>query len=380
MNDVSATPHFTPRPRVAVVFGGRSSEHAISCVTAGSVLAAIDRSKYDVLPIGIGTDGRWMLVGDDPTRLAIRGDELPTVTDVAESTAALVLAADPTSREITMLEPGVLPKLLGEIDVVFPLLHGPYGEDGTFQGFLELAQVPYVGSGVFASAASMDKEYMKAVFAGFGLPSGPYTTVRPRDWERDPAAVRAAVSALGFPVFVKPARAGSSMGITKVHRIEDLDAALEEARRHDPKVIVEGMLTGREIECGVLEFEDGPRASLPAEVRVGGDHEFYDFAAKYLPDNGTELDVPAALSPEQTAEVQRLAVAAFEALSCEGLARVDFFLLENGQFVINEVNTMPGFTPVSMFPSMWQATGVDYAELVDRLIQAALRRPNQLLR
>lgn len=380
MNDVSATPHPSSRPRVAVVFGGRSSEHAISCVTAGSVLAAIDRSKYDVLPIGIGTDGRWMLVDDDPERLAIRGDRLPSVTDVAESTAAVVLAADPTAREVTVLEPGALPKLLGEVDVVFPLLHGPYGEDGTFQGFLELAQVPYVGSGVFASAASMDKEYMKALFAGFGLPSGPYATVRPREWERDPAAVREAVSSLGFPVFVKPARAGSSMGITKVHRIQDLDAAIEEARRHDPKVIVEGMLTGREIECGVLEFEDGPRASLPAEIRIGGEHEFYDFAAKYLPDNGTELDVPAALTKEQTAEVQRLAVAAFEALSCEGLARVDFFLLENGHFVINEVNTMPGFTPVSMYPSMWQATGVDYAELVDRLIQAALRRPNALLR
>jgi D-alanine-D-alanine ligase len=380
MNDVSGTPHFTSRPRVAVVFGGRSSEHAISCVTAGSVLAAIDRSKYDVLPIGIGTDGRWMLVGDDPARLAIQGDRLPSVTDVAESTSALVLAADPTSREITVLEPGALPKLMGEVDVVFPLLHGPYGEDGTFQGFLELAQVPYVGSGVLASAASMDKEYMKAVFTGFGLPTGPYATIRPRDWERDPAAAREAVASLGFPVFVKPARAGSSMGITKVHRIEDLDDAIEEARRHDPKVVVEGMLTGREIECGVLEFEDGPRASVPAEIRVGGEHEFYDFAAKYLPDNGTEVDIPASLSKEQVAEVQRLAVAAFEALSCEGLARVDFFLLENGHFVINEVNTMPGFTTTSMYPIVWQASGVDYAELVDRLIQAALRRPNHLLR
>jgi D-alanine-D-alanine ligase len=380
MNDVSGTPHSVLRPRVAVVFGGRSSEHAISCVTAGSVLAAIDRGKYDVLPIGIGTDGRWMLVGDDPARLAIQGDKLPSVTDVAESTSALVLAADPTSREITVLEPGALPKLLGEVDVVFPLLHGPYGEDGTFQGFLELAQVPYVGSGVLASAASMDKEYMKALFTGFGLPSGPYTTIRPRDWERDPAAAREAVASLGFPVFVKPARAGSSMGITKVHRIEDLDDAIEQARRHDPKVVVEAMLTGREIECGVLEFEDGPRASVPAEIRVGGEHEFYDFAAKYLPDNGTEVDVPASLSKEQVAEVQRLAVTAFEALSCEGLARVDFFLLENGHFVINEVNTMPGFTTTSMYPIVWQASGVGYAELVDRLIQAALRRPNRLLR
>jgi D-alanine-D-alanine ligase len=226
----------------------------------------------------------------------------------------------------------------------------------------------------------LDKEYMKRVFAGFGLGVGPYVVVRPHEWENDRAAVRESVAALGFPVFVKPARAGSSMGITKVYDPADLDAAIDEARRHDPKVVVEGMLRGREIECGVLEFEDGPRASLPAEIRVGGDHDFYDFAAKYLPDNGTELDVPADLTADQTAEVRRLAIEAFRALSCEGLARVDFFLLEDGRFVVNEVNTMPGFTPVSMYPRMWQATGVEYPELVDRLLRTALGRRPGLLR
>lgn len=387
MNDVTHTPGSTTapdagrtRPRVAVVFGGRSSEHAISCVTAGSVLAAIDRAKYDVLPLGITQDGRWAMVADAAERLAIGASgKLPDVTDVAEPGGSVLLSADPTQRDLAVVDTGRVTSLLGEVDVVFPLLHGPYGEDGTIQGLLELAGVPYVGSGVLASSVSMDKEYMKRVFEGFGLPIGPYVTIRPRDWERDPAAVRASVAALGFPVFVKPARAGSSMGISKVHDLDALDEAVETARKHDPKVIVEGMLGGREIECGVLEDSDGPRASVPAEIRVRGDHEFYDFEAKYL-DDVTETDVPAHLTAEQTAEVQRMAVAAFEALSCEGLARVDFFLLEDGRVVINEVNTMPGFTPVSMYPQMWKASGVEYPELVDRLVTAALTRSNSLLR
>ncbi|NUS54092.1 MAG: D-alanine--D-alanine ligase [Streptomycetaceae bacterium] len=379
MNDVTATSRAT-KPRVAVVFGGRSSEHAISCVTAGSVLSAIDRDKYDVLPLGITQDGRWAVVADAAERLAIgTAGKLPDVTDVAEPGGSVVLAADPTQRDIAVLHTGEVTDVLGAVDVVFPLLHGPYGEDGTIQGLLELAGVPYVGSGVLASAVSMDKEYMKRVFDGFGLPVGPYVTIRPRDWERDPAAVRESVAALGFPVFVKPARAGSSMGITKVHDLDNLDEAIETARKHDPKVIVEGMLHGREIECGVLEGPDGPAASLPAEIRVRGDHEFYDFEAKYL-DDVTETDVPADLTAAEIAEVRQLAVAAFDALSCEGIARVDFFLLDDGRWVINEVNTMPGFTPVSMYPQMWKATGVEYPELVDRLIGAALARSNSLLR
>ncbi|MEU7158407.1 D-alanine--D-alanine ligase family protein [Streptomyces chrestomyceticus] len=375
----SETP--SQKPRVAVVFGGRSSEHAISVVTAGAVLAAIDREKYDVLPIGITTDGRWVLTADAPERMAITDRKLPDVAELSESAeGAVVLPVDPTSREVVYSEPGAVPKALGEVDVVFPVLHGPYGEDGTLQGLLELSGVPYVGSGVLASAVGQDKDYMKRVFTSFGLPVGPYEVVRPREWEQDPAAARKKIVDFagehGWPLFVKPARAGSSMGITKVDDVSGLDAAVEEARRHDPKIIVESLLTGREIECGVLEFEDGPRASVPAEIPPVSDHSFYDFEAKYI-DSAAGL-VPAPLTGEQTARVQELAVAAFEAASCEGLVRADFFLQDDGEFVINEINTLPGFTPISMYPRMWQETGVSYPELVDRLIQAALRRSTGL--
>lgn len=369
------------KPRVAVVFGGRSSEHAISVVTAGAVLRAIDRDKYDVLPIGITTDGRWALTADDPSRMAIADRALPNVAQLTESSdGTVLLPVDPASREVVYSEPGSVPKALGDVDVVFPMLHGPYGEDGTLQGLLELSGVPYVGSGVLSSAVGMDKEYMKRVFTSFGLPVGPYVVIRPREWEHDPAAARKKVvdfaAEHGWPVFVKPARAGSSMGISKVDDLAGLDAAIEEARRHDPKVLVESLLRGREIECGVLEFEDGPRASVPAEIPPVTAHDFYDFEAKYI--DSAEGVVPAPLPPEQTAEVQRLAVAAFDAASCEGLVRADFFLQDDGEFVINEINTMPGFTPISMYPRMWQESGVGYAELVDRLIQAALRRPTGL--
>jgi D-alanine-D-alanine ligase len=240
-----------------------------------------------------------------------------------------------------------VPRAFGEVDVVFPLLHGAYGEDGTIQGLLELAGVHYVGSGVFASAAAMDKGHMKALFAAHGLPVGPYAVVRAGEWDADPSAVRTRVADLGFPVFVKPCRAGSSVGITKVRGLDELDAAMDEARRHDPRIIVEAAIEGREIECGVLERVGGgrPEASVCAEVRVSGDHEFYDFEAKYLADSGTELDVPADVPPAVQAQVQSLAVDAFEALGCEGLARVDFFLRPDGTLLVNEVNTMPGFTP-----------------------------------
>ncbi|WP_338673160.1 D-alanine--D-alanine ligase family protein [Streptomyces sp. SCSIO 30461] len=369
------------KPRVAVVFGGRSSEHAISVVTAGAVLRAIDRAKYDVLPIGITGDGRWALTADDPERMAIADRRLPSVAELAESTeGGVVLPVDPANREVVYSEPGSVPKVLGEVDVVFPMLHGPYGEDGTLQGLLELSGIPYVGSGVLASAVGQDKEYMKRVFMSFGLPVGPYVVIRPREWVNDPSAARKKIIDFagehGWPLFVKPARAGSSIGITKVDDLPGLDEAIEEAQRHDPKILVEALLRGREIECGVLEFEDGPRASVPAEIPPVSAHDFYDFEAKYI-DSADGL-VPAPLTDEQTAEVRRLAVAAFEAASCEGLVRADFFLTEDGDFVINEINTMPGFTPISMYPRMWQESGVGYPELVDRLIQAALRRSTGL--
>lgn len=350
-------------------------------VTAGAVLRAIDRTKYDVLPIGITLDGRWALTADEPERMAIVDRQQPSVDLLAESDeGAVILPVDPSNREVVYSEPGSVPKALGEVDVVFPVLHGPYGEDGTLQGLLELSGVPYVGSGVLASAVGQDKEYMKRVFTSFGLKVGPYTVIRPREWELDPAGARKRIAEFagehGWPLFIKPARAGSSFGITKVDSFEGLEEAFEEARRHDPKIIVEALLRGREIECGVLEFEDGPRASVPAEIPPVQSHDFYDFEAKYI-DSAPGI-VPAPLTEEQTAEVRRLAVEAFDAASCEGLVRADFFLTEDGEFVINEINTMPGFTPISMYPRMWEETGVGYPELVDLLVQAALRRSTGL--
>ena len=363
------------RPRVAVVFGGRSSEHSISCISAGSVIGALDPEKYDVVPVGITTDGRWVLESADPAHLALGpGGELPVVSGASpvalDATAALVVA-----------EPGEVPRTLGEVDVVFPVMHGPWGQDGTLQGLLELAGVRYVGAGVLSSAVGTDKVFMKQLFQARGLPVLPYTVVRPREWERDRAGVQEAVDSLGYPVFVKPARAGSSFGITRVDAPGDLVAAVEEARRFDPKVLVEAAATGaREVEIGVLDRLDGglPETSEVAEIRVGGEHAFYDFAAKYLPEQQTSLDIPAELPEDITHRVRELAVQAFEALDVEGLARVDFFVFAEDstrpRVVLNEVETMPGFTATSMFPRMWAASGLDYPSLVDRLVQLALGR------
>ena len=366
------------KPRVAIVFGGRSSEHAISCVTAGSVLDAIDRTAYDVVPIGIATDGRWVLESGDTDRLKITGpDRLP---EVDSGRAAIALLREEGSTDLVVHEPAQPPHTLGEVDVVFPLLHGPWGEDGTIQGMFEMAGVRYVGAGVLASAVGMDKAYAKIVLRDAGLPVLPAEIVTARQWYRDPDGVRHRVAELGFPLFVKPARAGSSMGITKVHDPSELDGAIEEAHRHDPKALVERAAIGaREIECGVLEALDGtPETTLPAEIRVGGGHEFYDFAAKYLPEEHTELDIPADLPDEVATELREMAAQAFTAIDCEGLARVDFFVMPDGSLVVNEINTMPGFTPTSMYPRMWAAAGVDYPALVDRLIQLALRRTTGL--
>jgi len=356
------------RTRIAVVFGGRSTEHAISCVSAGSILGAIDRSRYDVVAVGITPDGRWVLAPDDASLLALAGRELPSVKDGR----AVALPGDPTAGGLVPLEDG--PGLLGAVDVVFPVLHGPYGEDGTIQGLLELADVPYVGSGVLASAAAMDKVVARVLLTAAGLSVTPATVVRAARWEQDEAAVVREVQALGLPVFVKPARGGSSIGISKVSDLAQLPRAVDEALRCDPKILVEAAVVGREVECGVLEDAQGrPQASVPAELRVVGEHEFYDFDAKYL-DSATELDVPADLPDEVTAQIQTMACRAFEALDCQGLARVDFFVGPSGEVTVNEVNTMPGFTTTSMFPRMWAASGVDYPELVDRLVQTALRR------
>jgi D-alanine-D-alanine ligase len=369
---MSTQPH-QEKIRVAVIFGGRSSEHSVSCVTASSVLEFIDRSRYEVLPIGVSPEGQWVLVADKPELLAITDGRLPQI-DVADN-SLVALPSDPVSRDITVHAPNMAPKTLSEVDVVLPLLHGAYGEDGTVQGLLELAGVPYVGAGVLSSAINMDKEYSKRLLASYGLPVVPHVVVRPRRWASNPDSVRMEIFELGWPVFVKPARAGSSVGVTMAAGPDELDKAIEYAQTFDPKVLVEAAVFGREIECGVLEDENGePEASLPAEIRVKPGHDFYDFDAKYL-DNSTELCVPAELDADVRTRIQTMAVEAFESMSCEGLARVDFFLVDNSQVIVNEVNTMPGFTPASMFPLMWQASGIDYPALIDRLIAAALRRP-----
>jgi len=355
----------TKRIRVAVVYGGRSSEHGVSVVSAGSVLAALDPDKYEVVPVGITRSGQWMITDATPEALQISGRTLPEV----EKGTAVVLSADTTASELVAVEPGAAVEALASVDVVFPVLHGRWGEDGTIQGMLELAGVPYVGAGVFASAAGMDKEYTKILLAAAGLDVGSYVVVRRgRPWSA------LDVQALGLPVFVKPARAGSSVGITKVTDWADLPAAVDVAFEHDSKVLIEAGVIGREIECGVLEDEHGePEASVPAEIRLLRDHDWYDFEAKYL-DDACEFDVPAHLPPAVTSAVQDAACRAFTALDCRGLARVDFFVTPDERVVLNEINTMPGFTPISMYPRMWAASGVDYPTLVDRLVQAAVRR------
>jgi D-alanine-D-alanine ligase len=342
-------------PRLAVVFGGRSSEHGVSCLTAANVLRVIDTSRFDVVPVGITTDGRWV-------RENASWSDLPAGT-------------------LPSVDPGLPPFGLDElrdVDVVLPLLHGPWGEDGTVQGLFEMAGVRYVGAGVLASSVAMDKPFTKTVFAAAGLPQIPYVAVHPGQWDADRDRVVARVKALGLPVFVKPARAGSSSGVAMVESWEDLAPAIEQARDFDPKVLVEAAAQGkRELECGVIQQPDGtPVASAVGEIVVQADsaHEFYDFEAKYL--DGTSTNVVPADIPEVLSErIRGYAVQAFEAIGCEGLARVDFFLTGDGGLVVNEINTMPGFTPYSMFPLLWEASGVTYAELVERLVQLALNRP-----
>ena len=354
--------------RVAVIFGGRSSEHSISCISAGSVLRALDRRQYEVVPIGITKSGKWVLEADDADRLAIQGGIFP---EVNATNSAVLFTADPTATEL-VVQSGI-PEVLQQVDVAFPVLHGPWGEDGTIQGLLELAGIPYVGSGVFASAAAMDKAHLKAMMQSAGLPIGPYEVVSNAQWTTDKEASLARIKSLGLPVFIKPCRAGSSVGISKVKSHDDLVVAIEAARVHDPKIIAEASIeNAREIECGVLGTEAGPKASVCAEIIVRDGHEFYDFEAKYV-DDSVELSVPADLDPAQHEKLRELAIQAFLAMDGEGLARVDMFL-SGQEVVINEINTMPGFTPISMYPRMWAETGLDYPALVDALIQDALRR------
>ncbi len=356
------------KPTVAVLFGGRSSEHGVSCVTAGGVLGAIDRDRYDVLAVGITREGRWTLASADPADWVISDGTMPSVP----GDGATVLPPRQVGDAEWRLEDDGAVTSLGAIDAVFPLLHGPYGEDGTIQGALELVDVRYVGSGVLASAVGMDKQFMKAAFVDAGLPVAPGIVLRPGE---SVAARMVELEALGLPVFVKPARAGSSMGISKVSSWDQLEAAVADAVKHDPKVLIEAGIVGREIETAVLATADGVRTSPQGEIVTGGDHAFYDFEAKYLDEAHVQLLCPTELDEAVASRVADFARRAFLAVGAEGLARVDCFVAADGAVTVNEINTMPGFTTTSMYPRMWAAAGIAYPELVEALIQEALSRP-----
>ena len=365
------------RTTVALLFGGRSGEHGISCVTAGGILAAIDRDRFDVVAIGITRTGRWVHVSDDASDWTLVDGRAPEVAD--EGPEVLLPPSRRAAGEPIMLRTivdGTVADLTG-IDVVFPLLHGAYGEDGTVQGQLEMLDIPYVGSGVLASATAMDKAATKQLLRAAGLECAPGIVVHQDRWE---AAGSRVVSYMRehhpLPWFVKPARAGSSLGVTKVTDPARLDAAIGAAFAEDPKVLVEEGLDAREIECGVLQGRAGaePDTTLPGEVKVGDDLEFYDFEAKYFGKGTVSIDVPAALPDAVLEEAREVACRAFTALGLEGLARVDMFVTADHRVLVNEVNTMPGFTPYSMFPVLWEHMGLQYADLIAVLIEKACAR------
>ncbi|GAB2513392.1 D-alanine--D-alanine ligase family protein [Paramicrobacterium agarici] len=361
----------TRKLRVAVLFGGRSSEHSISCATAGGVLGAIDRDRFDVIPIGITRSGQFVLEDDGARTFALDGDELPEITDNG-TRVRWPDGAD--SRELTVEREGQTSSL-GTVDVVFPILHGTYGEDGTIQGLLELVGLPYVGSGVLASALGMDKHYTKSVLQHAGIAVAPWRRVRKAELPSSPDAVEALLDGLTLPVFVKPARAGSSVGVSRVSHPDELAEALRIGFAEDDSVLVEQGVDGREVEIAVLggRADSAPRTSdVAGEIVVSG-RAFYDFDAKYLGASGIDLVCPAELSDDELATMKDIALRAFDAVGAEGLARVDFFLTADG-FVLNEVNTMPGFTPISMFPTCWIVSGLSYADLITELIEAAVER------
>jgi D-alanine-D-alanine ligase len=351
------------RLRVALLFGGRSAEHDVSVISAGNVFRALDPSRYDTIPIGITRSGVWLLSslndGAFPAAIPKSG---PRVALVPGGAGQLAILAETD---------GTAPDLSRSVDVVFPVLHGPFGEDGTVQGAAEIAGVPYVGSGVLGSAAAMDKDVAKRLMRDSGLPIARFLTFA----QGDAPSFDAVAAKLGRPLFVKPARLGSSVGISKAGTREEFAKAIAEAFRHDRKILVEEYIRGREIECGVLEGEDGSlTASPPGEIVPGSRHGFYTYEAKYLDEDGAAIKVPADLASGVSDKVRKLSIEAFRALGCEGLARIDFFLREDGSLVINEVNTLPGFTNISMYPKVMGALGISYAELVDRLIRHALAR------
>ncbi len=353
-----------PKRRVAVLFGGRSAEHEISCVSARSVIDALDHEGIEVVPIGITREGSWLLLAGPPALPAETG-RMPEVT--AEAGTAVELGGGVGSQELIAVDGS-----RRSIDVVFPVLHGPGGEDGAVQGMLEIAGVPYVGAGVLGSAVGMDKAMQKVLFAAAGLPVVPAEVVREPEWTEDPEGVSARASGLGYPVFTKPATLGSSVGITKVHEPAELDAGLDEAFRYARKAMIEQGLEGiREVECAVLGNDD-PVASIAGEIVPTG-HEFYDYEAKYLDEHGARLLIPAEIDAELMERIQRMAIIAFRAIECAGMARVDFFI-RGGELWVNEINTIPGFTNISMYPKLWEASGLNYGDLVERLLDLAAER------
>ena len=372
----------TKKIRLGVLFGGRSGEHEISLISAAAVMKALDPAKYELVPLGITREGRWRVGPKAFGVLAEAGEDI----EEAQRTAPLQMEKRvlEEGRAVTPLVDPTGPKLLPlaktspplnarpEVDVIFPVLHGTFGEDGTIQGLLELADVAYVGAGVLASSAGMDKDVMKRLFRDAGLPVLPWELALRRDWEQDPAGVRKRVEKrLRYPLFVKPANLGSSVGVTKVHEPGELEAAMNLAAQYDRKMLVEKGIDAREIECAVLG-NDNPEASVPGEIIPA--NEFYDYEAKYIKE-GSELVIPAPLSPRQRRRVQELAVRAFKAIDCAGMGRVDFLLdRKSGKFFVMEINTIPGFTPISMYPKLWEASGVPYQKLLDRLIDLALER------
>ena len=363
--------------RVGILFGGRSAEHEISVRSAANVMAAADPRRYEIVPIAITKDGRWhvgLLPGGSQSRPRLkesRGKSLEVVPAASPSGPGPLVPVQQPNRSNANAQ-------LGRLDVIFPILHGTFGEDGTVQGVLELAGIPYVGAGVLGSAAGMDKEVMKRLFRERGLPIVPYLAIPRADWESAPRQTALAIEKkFRYPVFIKPANLGSSVGITKAHNRRELAKALRTAADYDRKILVEKAIVGREVECAVLGNED-PAASVPGEVIPG--REFYDYADKYLEDTA-QLIVPAPLRAAQTKRVQQLAVKAFQATDCAGMGRVDFFLEGGtGKIYLNEINTIPGFTSISMYPRMWAASGIPYTKLIDRLIELALERHREKTR
>lgn len=356
--------------RVGIVFGGRSGEHEVSLASATSIMANLDSEKYEAIPIGITKEGSWLL-GTQPQQL-LAAEQSANQTTGLEASTAVTLTGDPRLHRLIPIEQGEDLGNQGALDVIFPVLHGTYGEDGTLQGLLEMANVPYVGCGVLGSALGMDKEKMKMIFQRVGLPVGDYLVYRRGEWERAPEPVMDAIEQrLGCPCFVKPVNLGSSVGVNKAHDRAELQSAIDEAAQYDRKIIIEQYINCRELECAVLG-NDEPVVSVVGEIVSS--NEFYDYRAKYIDGKSRDI-IPAGIPQSIAEEVRRQAVQAFLALDLSGLARVDFFLdRESSQVYINEVNTMPGFTAISMYPRLWQASGLSYAKLLDRLIELAIER------